>query len=225
MPGEYLLRCATNTYMNARAFVGTYKSALSDLEGLQEARAAELGDVIDDMVARQMNPITLFVIAHGSGSGVRIGGDWFTAQQLREKLSAHGATDFNLLLGSSHSGGFINDLGSLDNVRVILTAASADQYATPDWDVARGQTDINPEDSGTEWSGSLLLAAAALAGSSAHWEEIEDLASREGVPRTSALLHVAGLAALGQYPALGLSQDLDLAHRVGVTTPEHYISW
>jgi len=39
------------------------------------------------------------------------------------------------------------------------------------------------------------------------------------------LLDAAGHAALGNYTALGLTQDLDLTHRTGNTTPQSYRSW
>lgn len=202
-----------------------HTSVFSEVEGLVQGQADNVLDEIDNMVADKMNPITIYIIAHGGVDGIRLGGFWFTAQQFRNKMGEHPNTLFNFLLGSCHSGSFIDDLNSLNNVRVIKTACATDEGAAPDWDHASGQTDHNTEDTGSEWTSSILKAAELIVNSSDRWAQIQSLASTYNVPVTSVLLDVAGHGALGNYSSLGLTQDLDLTHRVGETTPQSYRSW
>ena len=225
MSHENLYSDANATYLNGIAFFNAYKSAFSEVEGLVMSQAANVLTEIDNMVAAKLNPITIYIIAHGGVDGIRLGGSWFTAQQFRAKMAEHPSTLFNFLLGSCHSGSFIDDLRTLDNVRVIQTACATHEGAAPDWDSAGGLTDHNPEDSGSEWTSSILRAAELIVGSPTRWAEIQSLASTWSVPVTSMLLNAAGAAATGNYASFGLTQDLDLTHRVGETTPQGYRSW
>jgi len=225
MPAENLYSDAVATYMNGVNFFNAYKSTYSVLDGLVQGQADNVLDKIDDMVADKLNPITIYIIAHGGVDGVSLGGVWVTAQSFRNKMAAHPTTLFNFLLGSCHSGSFMDNLETLDNVRVIQTACTSEGGATPDWDNAGGLTDYNTEDSGSEWTSSVLRAAEIIVGDSAKWTEIQNLASTYSVPVTSVLLDVAGRGALGNYSSLGLTQNLDLSNRTGHTEPQIYRSW
>jgi hypothetical protein len=225
MPAENLYSDAVATYMNGVNFFNAYKSTYSVLDGLVQGQADNVLDKIDDMVADKLNPITIYIIAHGGVDGVSLGGVWVTAQSFRNKMAAHPSTLFNFLLGSCHSGSFMDNLETLDNVRVIQTACTSEGGATPDWDNAGGLTDYNTEDSGSEWTSSVLRAAEIIVGDSAKWTEIQNLASTYSVPVTSVLLDVAGRGALGNYSSLGLTQNLDLSNRTGHTEPQIYRSW
>ena len=225
MSSENLFSDANATYLNGVAFFNAYKSGDSEVEGLVQGQAANVLDEIDDMVAAKMNPITIYIIAHGGVDGIRLGGYWFTAQQFHDKMAEHPNTLFNFLLGSCHSGSFVDNLNTLANVRVIKTACATDEGAAPDWDTASGLNDYNAQDTGSEWTSSILRAAGLIVDSPDNWAQIQSLASTHSVPVTSVLLDVAGHGALGNYSSLGLSQDLDLTHRVGQTTPQSYRSW
>ena len=225
MSHENLYSDANTTYLNGIAFFNAYKSAFSEVEGLVMSQAANVLTEIDNMVAGKLNPITIYIIAHGGVDGIRLGGSWFTAEQFRAKMAEHPNTLFNFLLGSCHSGSFIDNLSSLDNVRTVQTACAADEGAAPDWDSAYGLTDYNPEDSGSEWTSSILRAAELIVDSPTRWAEMQSLASTWSVPVTSILLNAAGAAATGNYASLGLTLDLDLTHRTGHTTPQGYRSW
>lgn len=225
LPDENLFDCATNTFRNALAFFSAYKNELSEITGLVEGDALDVFDEIDRMVAAGLNPITIFIIAHGSVEKLRLGGFWRFASQFRFKMATHPNTEFNFLLGSCHGGSFVDDLSALSNVRVIKTASAPIGSAYPDWDNVSGEVDYNPDDSGSEWTSSLLRAAELIVGSPKSWTRVQSIASSRNVPVTSVLLDIAGYGALGEYSSLGLSQDLDLSHRIGSTEPQHYRSW
>lgn len=225
MSHENLFSDANATYLNGIAFFNAYKSALSEVEGLVQGQADNVLDEIDEMVDKKLNPITIYIIAHGGIDDISLGGVSITAQQFRNKMAEHPTTLFNFLLGSCHSGSFVDNLRTLSNVRVIKTACATDEGAKPDWDSASGQTDHNTQDTGSEWTSSILRAAELIVNSPAHWAEIQSLANIHNVPVTSVLLDVAGHGALGNYSSFGLTQDLDLSHRVGATTPQSYRSW
>ena len=225
MSHENLFSDANATYLNGIAFFNAYRGAFSQLEGLVQGQADNVLDEIDQMVAAQLSPITIYIIAHGGVDGISLGGVWMTAQQFRNKMAEYPSTLFNFLLGSCHSGSFVDNLNTLSNVRVIKTACSTAGGATPDWDSASGQTDYNTEDIGSEWTSSLLRAAELIVNSPSSWAQIQSLASTWSVPVTSVLLDAAGYGALGNYASFGLTQDLDLSHRVGFTEPQHYRSW
>ena len=223
LQGENLFDCATDTYLNGVAFFNSYKTAFSELDGLVMGDADGVLNAIDAMVEKKLTPITIYIIAHGGVDGVSLGGVWITAQQFHDKFAEHPGTLFNFLLGSCHSGSFIDNLSSLPNVRVAQAACAADGGAAPDWDNQSGVVDYNPEDSGSEWTSSILAAAASIVED--HWAEVLDDAAHANVPATSVLLDAAWFGALGQHSRYGLTNDLDLTHRVGAADPQRYRSW
>ena len=162
-----------------------------------------------------LNPITIYIIAHGGTDSVKLGGQWFTANQFHNKMAAHPDTIFNFILGSCHSGSFIDNLNTLDNVCVVVTACRHDQGATPDWDTAGSLSDYNSSDTGSEWTSSLLEAMSQIAEDEAKLDAIRESAANYGVPETCVLICQASYGALGANPTFGLTQDLDLSHRWG----------
>jgi len=225
MSHEKLFNDANATYLNGVNFFNAYKSGFSEVEGLVMSQAANVLDEIDDMVASKLDPITIYIIAHGGVDDVSLGGQSFTAQQFRDKMSEHSNTQFNFLLGSCHSGSFLDNLNTLPNVRVIQTACTADGGAKPDWDSVGSLTDYNTEDTGSEWTSSILRAAQLIIDDPAKWNQIKSWASTYGVPVTSVLLDAAWFGALGTHTSFGMTQDLDLSHRTGHTEPQRYRSW
>lgn len=225
MTHEALYSDAVDTYLNGINFFNEYKSECSVVEGLVQSQAADVLDEIDDMLEAGRNPITIYIIAHGGTDSVKLGGQWFTANQFHNKMAAHPDTIFNFILGSCHSGSFINNLNTLDNVCVVVTACDPDQGATPDWDTAGGLTDFNSADTGSEWTSSLLEAMSEIVGDSAKFNDIRELAVYYGVPETCVLICEASYGALGANPTFGLNQDLDLSHRWGGHDPCGYCSY
>ena len=223
LPDESLFDASNDTYFNGLAFFNSYKTAFSELNGLVMSDADDILDAIDAMVEKKLSPITMYIIAHGGVDGVRLGGVWITAQQFHDKFAEHPGTLFNFLLGSCHSGSFIDNLSGLPNVRVAQAACATDQSAWPDWDNVSGLVDYNPEDSGSEWLSSILAAAAAIVED--HWTEVLAAAAAPNVPATSVLLDAAWFGALGAHSNYGLTNDLDLSHRVGAADPQRYRSW
>ncbi len=222
LQGEELFDDATDTYLNGVAFFDSYKTSFSQLDGRVMGDAAGVLSAIDAMVEKGLSPITIYIIAHGGVDGVRLGGVWITAQQFRAKFAEHPGTLFNFLLGSCHSGSFIDDLSTLSNVLVVQAACAADGGASPDWDSYGAIVDYNPQDSGSEWTSSILAAAAAIVEN--HWGDVVNDAVASKMPATSVLLNAAWFGALGQHPAYGLTDDLDFSHRMGATTPQRYDS-
>jgi len=223
LQGEDLFEASNDTYFNGVAFFNSYKTAFSELNGLVMGDADSIFDAIDAMVEKNLSPITIYIIAHGGVDGVRLGGVWITAQQFHDKFAEHPGTLFNFLLGSCHSGSFIDNLSSLSNVRVAQSACATDQSAWPDWDNVSGIADYNPADSGSEWLSSILAAAAAIVEN--HWADVVGNAATYNVPATSVLLDAAWFGALGQNPNYNLTDDLDLSHRLDAADPQRYRSW
>jgi len=225
MSHESLYDDATLTYLNGVNFFNAYKSAYSVLDGLVMSQAANVLDRIDDMVADKLNPITIYIIAHGGVDGIRLGGQWFTAQQFRNKMNEHSTTSFNFLLGSCHSGSFLDDLNTLSNVKVIQAACASDEGAAPDRDNIGGTIDHNTEDTGSEWTSSILRAAELIVNDSTRWTQIQSWSSSYGVPITSVLLDAAFFGSLGSHTSFGMTDNLDLTNRTGHTQPQRYRSW
>lgn len=225
MTDEALYSDAVDTYDNGIAFFNEYKNDCSQVEGLTQSDAADVLDTIDDMVADGLNPITIYIIAHGGTDSVKLGGQWFTASQFHNKMAAHPDTIFNFILGSCHSGSFIDNLNTLDNVCVVVTACRHDQGATPDWDTAGGLTDFNSADTGSEWTSSLLEAMSQIVEDEAKFDSIREIAWDYGVPETCVLICEASYGALGARPTFGLTQDLDLSHRWGGHEPCGYCGY
>jgi hypothetical protein len=225
MPSEALVSDARDTYDNGIEFFTAYKGTGDILNGMVEGAADGVLDMIDVFAAEGVDIITIYIIAHGGTNYVNLGGYSFTASDFAATMSAHPDILFNFLVGSCHSGSFIDDLSPLANVRVVLSACASDEGAKPDWDVAGGLTDHNTEDIGSEWTSSLLWAADIILDSSSAWTQILTWASIEGVPPTCMLLYQAGWAALGEDDELGTFDNFDLSNRTGATTPGFYCSW
>jgi hypothetical protein len=225
MTDEALFSDATDTYLNGIAFFNEYKNECSQVEGLIQSQAADVLDTIDGMVEGGLNPITIYIIAHGGTDSVKLGGQSFTANQFHNKMAAHPDTIFNFILGSCHSGSFIDNLNTLDNVYVVVTACRHDQGATPDWDTAGSLTDFNSPDTGSEWTSSLLEAMSQIVEDGAKLNAIREIAADYGVPETCVLICEASYGALGANPTFGMTQDLDLSHRWGGHDPSGYCGY
>jgi hypothetical protein len=225
MPTEALYTDAYNTYANGIKFFEAYKGSEDILTGIVQSAAANILNQIDYQAGEDVDVITIYIIAHGGTDFVNLGGSSFTAVNFAAKMGEYPGILFNFLVGSCHSGSFIDDLSPLANVRVVLSACASDEGAKPDWDEAAGLTDHNTEDVGSEWTSSLLDAADTIVGTPIAWTQILTWASLEGVPPTCMLFYQAGWAALGEDDELGTFDDLDLSHRTGHTTPGFYCSW
>ena len=226
MPTEALYYDAYNTYANGIDFFEAYKGSEDILTGIVESSADNVLNMIDYQAIRWgVDIITIYIIAHGGTNFVNLGGYLFTASAFASKMGEHPGILFNFLIGSCHSGSFIDDLSPLANVRVVLSACASDEGAKPDWDEAGGLTDHNTEDIGSEWTSSLLGSADIILDSTTAWTQILTWASIEGVPPTCILLYQAGWAALGEDDALGTFDNLDLSNRTGHTAPGFYCSW
>jgi hypothetical protein len=222
MPTESLYNCAVNTYLNGVNFFNAYKSAFSRVEGLVQTDARQVLDTIDQMVEEGKDVITIYIIAHGGVDSIRLGGQYFYASQFRNKMSANSGVIFNFILGSCHSGSFIDNLSSLDNVCVVETACSSDEGAYGDKDVLGSFNDYNPLDVGSEWTSSLIEAMLNITQDSTKMDKIKTWASNDEVPVTCMLIYQAGYGALGYQLGLSLVNNLDLTNVVGWSTPNHY---
>jgi hypothetical protein len=224
MPDDPLHSDANATYVNGLTFFNAYKNAFSSVVGLVEDQADDVFTTIDQMVADGKYLITIYIIAHGGTDGVGLGGTWTSASAFHDKIAEHPEVDFNIVLGSCRSGSFIDNLNTLSNVLVVLTACSSVEGAKPDWDLVDRVSDRNTEDSGSEWTSSLLEVADQLV-SGFFWNMVLDNAADHGVPATSELLSAAGYGAIGDNFEYGMVVDYDLSHRVGSTSPQGYRSW
>jgi len=216
---------ATLTYLNGVNFFNAYKNAFSEVEGLVQSQAAQVLDEIDQMVEKGKSVITIYIIAHGDVDWVKLGGQWFSATQFKNKMAMYPSVVFNFILGSCHSGSFINDLSSLDNVCAVETACAWDEGAWPDKDIIGGTSDVNSYDVGSEWTSSLIEAMDIIASDSSKMSLIQTWATNNEVPVTSMLICQGGFGAVGVQPSLGLTDNLDLTNLVGETTPSHYCSY
>jgi hypothetical protein len=226
MPGEAHYEESDDTYFNGLGFFRSYTDTSSAVVGLHDSNAADFLVEIDRMVVVDgRNLITIYIIAHGRPDGVSLGGIPHSVMQFRKKLAEHPGTLFNLMLSFCHSGSFVDDLQTLSNVRVIGTACAADEGGKPDIDEWGGTSDINREDSGSEWTSSVLRAASDILGSHSRWLEILSRAAHHGMPTTCIMLYAAMRGALGRDPGLGLTVNFDLSNVVGLTDPQIYRSW
>jgi len=225
MEGERCYEDAVRTYLNAisvfRAYIGD-RDVLFD--GLVQNDAKRVLEKVDDFVADGATVITIFIIAHGGVNTVRLGGQTFTAQQFRDKFQEYSNVKFNLILGSCHSGSFVDYMNDLDNV-AVMSACSRDEGATTDVDWWGSTQDYNPPDTGSEWTSSLLEAVAHIISNEDLYENTEYLAYIYNIPTICAILWLATDGALGNLPGYGLNNNLDLTNRVGHTTPRSYFPW
>lgn len=225
---ENLFSYAQDAYLDVIHFFQAYKSARPygavEINGLVQSDATKVLNAIDAM-ANKHNIVTIYIIAHGNVNYVRLGGYGFTSYQFKSKMAAHPNTRFNFLLGSCHSGSFIDDLSSLPNVRLVLTAAKSNESAWPDWDKYGSTNDYNPADVGTEWTSSIFERAKSILESSTKWSAVRSYASSHKIPTTSALLYQAHWGALGLNSTYGFYGNLDLCSRVNKESPQIYRSW
>lgn len=215
---------ATLTGENGLAFFEAWQDALSETVYLAEDDADTAFTTLDAL-AEDHDVVTFAAIAHGGEDTIRLGGTWYAVSALTSVIAAHPDTTFNILLGSCHSGSFVDELDGYDNVHAVLTAVAADEGATPDWDTWTGGpaiADINPPDIGSEWFSSLYDAARVLTASSDAFAPVRQAAYDAGVPTSTALLCFAALGATGDLPDHGLGSDLDLSHVVGGHTPQRW---
>jgi len=222
LPYEKVFNGCNDTYLNAVNFFNAYKNSFSRVEGLVQSQATQVLDTIDTMAEEDRGIITLFIIAHGGTNSIRLGGYLFYASQFRNKMAEHPDIVFNFILGSCHSGSFIDELSSLDNVCVVETACSADESAYGDVDEWYGSYDYNPSDVGTGWTSSLIQAMVSITQDSSKMNSIQTWASNDEVPVTCMLIYQAGYGALGYQAALGLTHNLDFENVLGWSTPNHY---
>jgi len=225
MTDEPLYDASVDTYLNGVNFFNAYKNASSEVEGLVQSQAADALDEIDEMAAEGRRIITVYIIAHGSVDSVRLGGEAFSADQFHDKMAEHPDVTFNFILGSCHSGSFIDNLNTLDNVCTVQTACADDEGAAPDWDSWGSSDDINPADVGSEWTSSLIEAMVRIVENPDTFKSVQTSASIEGVPVTCMLICQAGWGALGVQPELGLNNDFDFSYVLGTTTPRYYCSY
>jgi hypothetical protein len=227
MPEENLFDEAQANYLNLIAFCNAYRDASVNVivNGLVQGDADEVLDAIDGAVDSGKATITLLILCHGGVDGLRLGGAWITAAQFAAKISSHPTVDFNFLLGSCHSGSFLDDMQALPNVQTFHAACSSAGGAKPDWDYVDGVNDYNPTDTGSEWFSSVLQAGNVILTNSSYWTNIQTMARTEGVPVSSMLMHWMCFGGLGTVPSWGLGQNLDLSNRTGYTAPQGFASW
>jgi hypothetical protein len=228
MPTENLYDCAEDTYQNGLSFFNAYKSTSSRVEGLVQTDALQVLDTIDQMAEEGKDMITIYIIAHGGVDSIRLGGQHLSASQFRNKMAAYPDITFNFILGSCHSGSFIDDLNSLDNVYVVETACSPNEGAYGDVDeLGNGsrRIDFNALDVGSEWTSSLIEAMFDIAQDSTKMDLIQTWASSYDVPVTCMLICEAGFGALGNQPGLGLNDNLDFSNVMDWTSPSYYCSF
>jgi len=222
MPYEACHEDGILTYLNGLNFFNAYKNAYSEVVGLEETAAAQVLNEIDDMADEGKSVITIYIIAHGGVDSIRLGGQYFFASQFRNKMAAHPDVIFNFILGSCHSGSFIDDLSSLDNVYAIETACTSDEGASIDIDESVSLNDINPLDVGSEWTSSLIEAMLNVVQNHDKLALVQSWASSDGVPLTCMLICQAGFGALGYQPVLGLTDNFDFSSVLGWSSPCHY---
>ena len=222
MPSEKLFDCANDTYLNAVNFFNAYKNSFSRVEGLVQSQATQVLDTIDTMAEEKRGVITIFIIAHGGTNSIKLGGYGFYASQFRNKMAEHPSIAFNLMLCSCHSGSFIDELSSLDNVCVVETACAPDESAYGDVDEWYGSYDYNPSDVGAGWTSSIIEAMVDITQDTGKMNSIQTWAANDEVPVTCMLIYQAGYGALGLQAGLGLTHNLDFENVLGWSTPNHY---
>jgi len=225
MPWENLYDCSVDDYLNRIDFFNAYKTSCSEVEGLVEGQAIDVFDEIDSMVEAGLNPITISIVAHGGDNYIKLSGQTVWVSQFRNKMAEYPDTTFNFILTSCHSGSFMDELETLDNICVISTASRADESAWPDWDTASGQNDYNPSDVGAEWTSSIVEAMSVIVEDTEKFDTVVSMAREYGTFTTCVLICEAHYGALGANAGFGLTQDLDLSHRVGSESPQLYCSW
>ena len=208
------------TYLSMLNFLSSYQSIFSRTVGLEKSDSKKIFDTIDEMASEDRQLITIYIIAHGDINSVVLGGLTYTATQFKNEFLKYPDIGFNLILGSCHSGSFIDDLDTLDNVLVIETACGWNESAYTDKDPA----DINSTDIGSEWTSSLIEALFQIANDTDSMDLITTLADANNFPVTSMLIYQAGRGALGDNSTFDLNSNYDLTNIWGWTTPDNYCS-
>lgn len=231
---EGLYQDAVDTADVGKAFFDAYSGGTSRVAHLADEEADTVLDVMDEMATEFRSPIVVAIIAHGGYDTVRLGGVVFTAADFVSTVRAHPQTEFNFLIGSCHSGSFVDDLRGEQNVRVVATAVAPSEFAAPDWDESRQFDDVNQEDIGSEWFSSFYRAASDIAGDSTRLSMITQLSDSFESGQTQMLLCQSVYGAIGYNPLLLPDRtDFSLTHALGAEhpdefetrTPQRYCSW
>ncbi|MBC7171366.1 MAG: hypothetical protein H5U40_03005, partial [Polyangiaceae bacterium] len=234
MPDENLYGDARATGLEGRAFFEAYASPNGRVDLLEEGDADTVLAVMSHMASEGRSPIVVSIIAHGSIDSVRLGGQLVTAQHLVQRVRMHPDHTFSFLIGSCHSGSFVDDLRLEPNVRVVATAVGPNEGAVPDWDTSPLFDDENPADTGSEWFSSYYRAAADIVSNAQRMSIVNELAGLFGVGQTEMLLCQTVYAAIGYNPLLLPDRiDFDFSHALGLEapvtygtrTPVRYCSW
>jgi hypothetical protein len=224
MPDEPCYECCDDDYQNRMSFFNAYATGFSEVWGLAEDEAVDVLTKIDSMVADGLDPITISIVAHGGTNTIRLGGTVFSVSQFQSKMAQYPDATFNMILTSCHSGSFIDELRTLANVCVVVTACAADESAWCDVDEQCGLNDFNPNDVGAEWTSSIVDSMAEIMSNSVWMDQMANTADDNDASTTCVLICEAYHGALGNNSPFGMTQDLDLAHRCGIETPQMYCS-
>ncbi|HAY98240.1 MAG TPA: hypothetical protein DCY45_02085, partial [Mesotoga sp.] len=105
-----------------------------------------------------------------------------------------------------HSGSFIDDLNTLENIRTVLTACREQEGATRDMDQRYSlvspyelMNDFNPSDVGSEWTSSIVDGAVSILKDPTQFNLVRADSVIYDVPVISMLLKKAHMAALGNW--------------------------
>lgn len=224
---------AVDTCLNAVSVFKSYCRKIDNVDSdcvfdvITEEGAANVLNSIDHLVQEGAKVITIFIIAHGGTDSIRLGGQTFTVQQFRDKFTQYSGIKFNLILGSCHSGSFVDDLDDLSNV-AVLTACRSNENAYPDIDNSGSTSDANQYDVGSEWTSSLLEAFADIIKDPDKYAAIRQyvMTYNYTIPEISAILWESWYGALGRENLLSdLKTNLDLTNRIGWSNPDKYFPW
>jgi hypothetical protein len=234
LPSESLYTDSISTYTVFLNLALAYKDAMPEgrveVQGIFGEGAADILTSINSYAAKK-EIVTVYIIAHGDTDAIRLGGVWHYAWQFRTVFSSYPLTQFNFLLGSCHSGSFIDDLNTLENIRTVLTACREQEGATRDMDQRYSlvspyelMNDFNPSDVGSEWTSSIVDGAVSILKDPTQFNLVRADSVIYDVPVISMLLKKAHMAALGNW-APYYSENLDLSNRIGKSVPLKYCSW
>jgi len=234
LPSESLYADSIQTYTQFLNLAKAYRDAMP--EGMVEVQGIFGEDAANTLTsinsyALKKEIVTVYIIAHGDTDAVRLGGVWLFAWQFSTVFNSYPLTEFNFLLGSCHSGSFVDDLNTIDNIRTVLTACRENEGATRDMDQRYSlvspyelMNDFNSSDVGSEWTSSIVEGAIGILNDSTQFTLVRADSVIYNVPVISMLLNKAHLAALGKW-APYYTDNLDLSNRIGKSVPQKYCSW